>query len=300
MHHRWKWFFAFAAVLLALAGSIPANAGVPDPAQSFYVPEIGPVATSTSAPVGGFGVEAVTACLPPCQQGTLAINQMIMCPNNDVTGLRSNNARLKVVVRASDGSPIANIPAADICAMFNGGTPAQGFSGVGDDSIIANSQFNGAASGRNCPDVRCVSADAPTNASGTTYITWAGSTPGSPGVSTRDPLRKWGGFAGNVPVMVLGFAIQGRLTTGGVPGSYTAHVKNVDLAGGRSTLAGDPGEIVNSVDNNAMNGAALAYKYFADFVNRSDTRVDSFDKNFWNGHTLLGGHRCNVGNAGPN
>ncbi|TMQ56524.1 MAG: hypothetical protein E6K76_12475, partial [Candidatus Eisenbacteria bacterium] len=130
----------------------------------------------------------------------MAINQMIMCPNNDVTGLRSNNARLKVVVKASDGSPIANIPAADVCVMFNGGTPVQGFSGVGDDSIIANDQLNGPASGRNCPNVRCIPADAPTDASGTTYITFAGSTPGSPGVSTRDPLRKWGGWAGNLPV----------------------------------------------------------------------------------------------------
>src|SRR5467141_3467422 len=169
-----------------------AYAGVPDVSLSFYVPQSGSITTPT--------------------EGAAAIANARRCPNDDGIQVLRLNARLKVTVKASDGSPIVGIPASDICVLFNGGTPAQGFTGVGDDSIIANFQWNQAA---NCPDVRCVQADAPTDAAGVTYISWMGHNPADPaGQASRDPSRKWGGWAGDVPGMVLGFKLQGRLTTG--------------------------------------------------------------------------------------
>src|SRR6185437_16022781 len=140
--------------------------------QSFYVPQRGPVTTPT--------------------EGATAIASARRCPNDDGTQVLALASRLKVVVKASDGSPIAGIPASDICVLFNGGTPAQGFSGVGDDSIIANFQFNQLSS---CPNIRCVQDDAPTDAAGVAYITWVGHAASDPpGVVTlqsasRDPFR---------------------------------------------------------------------------------------------------------------
>jgi hypothetical protein len=267
MQQRWKLLFALAVFLLALSGSIPAaNAGVPDVLQSFYVPQSGSVPTPT--------------------EGAAAIGNARRCPNDDGTQVLRLNSRLKVVVKASDGSPIVGIAASDVCVLFNGGTPAQGFSGVGDDSIIANFQFNQLS---NCPDIRCVQADAPTDASGTTYITWLGSTPGSPGVATRDPFRKWGGYAGDIPVMVLGFKLQGKLTTAGALGSYTAHVKSLDHVGGRTT-APNQGELVNSLDINPVQAAiGTPYKYLMDFDNNGI--VNSVDLNFIKAHN---NHKCNL------
>src|SRR5881628_1333551 len=150
---------AVLAVLIVPA----AYAGAPDVTLSYYVPQSGSVTTPT--------------------EGTAAIANFRRCPNDDGTQVLRFGSRLKVVARASDGTAIANIPAADVCALFNGGTGAnfglnnQGFAGVGADSIIANFQYNPAA---NCPDVRCVQADAPTDANGVTYITWLGTAPGQP------------------------------------------------------------------------------------------------------------------------
>jgi hypothetical protein len=266
MQQRWKLLFALAVFLLALSGSIPAAyAGVPDVTLSFFVPQSGSVTTPT--------------------EGAAAIANARRCPNDDGTQVLRLNSRLKVVVKASDGSPIVGIPASDICVLFNGGTPAQGFSGVGDDSIIANFQFNQV---NNCPDVRCVQADAATDATGVTYITWIGATPGSPGVGTRDPLRKWGGYAGDIPVMVLGFKLQGRLTTASALGSYTAHVKSLDFVGGRTT-ATNQGELVNSLDINPVQAAiGTPYKYQMDFDNNG--LVNAVDLNFIKAHN---GHKCN-------
>jgi len=268
MQQRWKWLFALAVFLLALSGSTPAvYAGVPDVSQSFFVPQSGSVTTPT--------------------EGAAAIANARRCPNDDGIQVLKNNARLKVVVKASDGSPIVGIAASDICVLFNGGTPAQGFSGVGDDSVIANFQFNQSA---NCPDVRCVQADAPTDANGVTYITWIGATVGSPGVGTRDPLRKWGGYAGDIPVMVLGFKLQGKLTSGSALGSYTAHVKSLDFVGGRTTTT-NQGELVNSLDINPVAADALPgkpYKYGEDFDNSG--LVNTVDLNFIKAHNL---HKCN-------
>jgi hypothetical protein len=192
---------------------------------------------------------------------------------------------LKVVVQASDGSPIAGIAASDVCVMFNGGTADQGWSGVGDDSIIANFQYNQLA---NCPDVRCVQADAPTDANGVTYITWIGSTLGQPGIGTRDPFRKWGGYAGDIPVMVLGFKLQGKLTSASPLGTYTAHVKSVDCVGGRLHNF-NQGELVNTLDVNLVQAAiGTPYKYYIDFDNNGV--VNTIDLNFIKGHNS---HRCN-------
>jgi len=269
MQQRWKLLFALAVFLLALSGSIPAAyAGVPDVTQSFFVPQSGSVTTPT--------------------EGALAIANARRCPNDDGIQVLRLSSRLKVVVKASDGSPIAGIPASDICVLFNGGTAIQGFSGVGDDSIIANFQFNQLAQ---CPDVRCVQADAPTDAAGVAYITWIGATPGSPGVGTRDPLRKWGGYAGDIPVMVLGFKLQGRLTSGGAPGSYTAHVKDFDSVGGTGT-APNQGELISFVDISPVSAAAVPgalYRYHLDFDNSGV--VNNVDLNFIKAHN---NHRCNL------
>jgi hypothetical protein len=271
MQQRWKWLFALAVFLLALSGSIPASyAGVPDVTLSYFVPQSGSLTTPT--------------------EGAAAIANARRCPNDDGTQVLRLNSRLQVVVKASDGSPIAGIPASDICVLFNGGTPAQGFSGVGDDSIIANFQFNQLS---NCPDIRCVQADAATDASGIAYITWIGATPGSPGVGTRDPFRKWGGYAGDIPVMVLGFKLQGRLTATppnpfAALGSYTAHVKSLDHVGGRTT-ATNQGELVNSLDINPVQAAiGTPYKYQMDFDNNGT--VNSIDLNFIKAHN---NHKCN-------
>src|SRR2546422_11250149 len=116
-----------------------AYAGVQDVARSFFVPQSGSVTTPS--------------------EGAAAIANAGRCPNDDGTQVLRLNSRLKVVVQASDGSPIAGIAATDVCVMFNGGTGTggglQGFTGVGDDSIIANFQFNQLG---NCPDVRSVPA----------------------------------------------------------------------------------------------------------------------------------------------
>jgi hypothetical protein len=259
---------AVLAVLIVPA----AYAGVPDVTQSFFVPQSGSGKTPT--------------------EGAAAIVNARRCPATGSSNVAQEgtqvlrlNARLKVVVKASDGSPIAGIPASDICVLFNGGTPAQGFSGVGDDSIIANFQFNQLSS---CPDIRCVQADAPTDAAGVAYITWIGATPGSPGVGTRDPFRKWGGYAGDIPVMVLGFKIQGKLTSGSALGSYTAHVKSMDHQGGRTPVA-NQGELVNSLDINPVQAAiGTPYKYNLDFDNNGI--VNSLDLNLIKAHN---NHKCN-------
>jgi len=254
-----------ATAVLAVLIVPAAYAGVPDVSQSFYVPQSGSVTTPT--------------------EGAAAMASARRCPNDDGTQVLRLNSRLKVVVKASDGSPIVGIPASDICVLFNGGTPAQGFNGVGDDSIIANFQFNQLSF---CPDIRCVQADAPTDAAGVAYITWLGSTPGSPGVATRDPFRKWGGYAGDIPVMVLGFKLQGKLTSGSGLGSYTAHVKSLDHVGGRTT-ATNQGELVNSLDISPVQAAiGTPYKYQMDFDNNGI--VNSIDLSFIKAHN---NHKCN-------
>jgi hypothetical protein len=271
MQQRWKWLFALAVFLLALSGSIPASyAGVPDITQSLFVPQSGSFTTPT--------------------EGAAAIANARRCPNDDGIQVLRLNARLMVVVKASDGSPIAGIPASDICVLFNGGTPAQGFSGVGDDTIMANAAFNTTAQ---CPDVRCVQADGPTDALGVTYITWLGPNKDGSGNAIRDPSRKWGMYAGDIPVMVLGFKLQGKLTSGSALGSYTAHVKSLDTVVTGLPPFTNSGELVTQVDISPVQAACVPgqpYQYKLDFNNDGFMTVTG-DLNFIKAHGAT--HRCN-------
>jgi len=276
-----------AMAVLALLIVPAAYAGVPDTFLSYFVPTAGTLASPCEGNTGNCG-----------GIGGGAIRNFRGCPNNDAGQMLPNNARLRVVVKASNGLPIVGVPASDVCILFNGGTAAQGFSGVGDDSIAANFQYNQAA---NCPDVRCIQADAATDTTGTTFITLIGSTPGTPGVGTRDALRKWGNWAGNVPVMVLGFQLQGKLTNGSALGSYTCHIRSLDTAGNTSLL-NNVAEVVNSADVNPVQAATLpsgsnpdnATNYKFDFDNSG--AVNSADLNLIKGHILPQGgqHRCNL------
>jgi hypothetical protein len=244
------------AIAAVLAWIVPAAyAGVPDVTQSFYVPQRGTVGTPT--------------------EGTAALSTFRGCPNNDGTSW-ANNARIKVVVRDVNGNGIPGIAAADICLLFNGGTAAQGFSGVGADSVIANSTWNQTPL---CPDVRCVQADDQTDATGTTYITFMGATAGSPGVGTRSGLRKWGHYDTIIPVYVLGFQLQGRLTTASANGTYTLQLKNLDVTGGLAATL-DAGETVTSADFNAIaNGINVnnAVSFWRDFDSNGTVGASDFN-----------------------
>lgn len=273
MPERWKLWFMAVAMVGMIATAIPAAAGVPDVANSFYVPQGGSVGTPT--------------------EGNPALLNFRVCPNNDAVGVAAT-ARVKVVVRDVNGNGIANIAAADICMLFNGGTTQQGFSGVGADSVIANNQWNPAAA---CPDVRCLQADAATDANGQTFITFQGASQLNPGVPVRDPLRKWGHYDAEIPVFVLGFKLSGRLTTASANGTYTLRVKNFDISQPVGLLAVlNVGERVDVTDVNQFVpnlGVGNIQKYWCDF--NSDGLVNQTDVNAMAPHTV-GIHRCNVPN----
>ena len=262
---------AFAAVLVWIVPA--AYAGIPDVASSFYVPQTGTVATPT--------------------EGTVAIRNFRMCPNNDGLTNLPNNARIKVVVRDVNNNPIPNIAAADICVLFNGGTAAQGFSGTGADSVISNSTWNTSPL---CPDLRCVAADAPTDVNGTTYITFGGADVNNPGVFVRSSNRKWGHYDTTLPVYVLGFQLSGRITSASANGTYTLRIKSYDLTGGLGATA-NAGETVTSADynlvSNNINGTGLG-SYWRDFD--SSGAVTSTDLNPVNTHF---NHNCLMGAAQP-
>ena len=242
------------AIAAVLAWIVPAAyAGVPDVTQSFYVPQRGSVGTPT--------------------EGTAAATVFRTCPNNDLfsfggTSPTLGNGRIRVIVRDVNGAGIPGIAAADICVLFNGGTSIQLFSGVGADSIIA---FSGTATNNLCPNVRCVQADAPTAADGSTYITFRGNDGVTPGLATRDANRKWGHFDTDIPVYVLGFKLAGRLSSTQVTASpaYILRVKNVDVALGLNNVAGGA-EIVTGADVTTVLGAlttAPPLKYWYDVDN---------------------------------
>jgi len=175
--------------------------------------------------------------------------------------------------------------------LFNGGTPIQGFSGVGADSVVANNQYS---VGAVCPDVRCVNADDQSDASGVAYITFTGSVPGTPGVGQRNTGRKWGHYDTEIPVYVLGFKIQGRLTTASANGSYALQIKSFDVVGG-TTAALNQGEIVNSADFNTVNsqiGQPFNFlTWWRDF--NFDNTVNSTDFAAMNAHL---NHSCSSPN----
>jgi hypothetical protein len=261
------------AIAAVLAWIVPAAyAGVPDVANSFFVPQRGSVGTPS--------------------EGNTALLSFRVCPNNDAGTALAANARIKVVVRDVNGNGIPGIAAADICMLFNGGTAAQGFSGVGSDSVIANRQWNTLA---NCPDVRCVQADGATDALGTTYITLIGASALNPGVGVRDALRKWGHYDFEIPVFVLGFKLQGRLTTASLNGTYSLRVKNFDISQPAGLGAiNNQGETVSLTDVNQFAPNApgnpapdTAQAYWCDF--NSDGAVALSDVNEMTGHV---GHDC--------
>jgi hypothetical protein len=264
MPERWRLSLTAVAVMAMIAIAMPAIAGVPDIANSFYVPQRGTVGT----PI----------------EGTSALAFFRTCPGNDGA---PGNARVKVVVRDVNGNGISGIAAADICLLFNGGTPSQSFSGVGADSVIANSQFNQSPL---CPDVRCVQADDQTDALGTTYITFVGATPGSPGIGTRNPARRWGHYDTEIPVFVLGFKLSGRLTTASANGTYTLRIKNYDMTGGTGPVPVNTGEVVSLADLNSVVGnfgLANILTYWRDFD--EDHNVALSDVNQITAHF---GHSC--------
>jgi len=218
---------AAVAVLAVAAASlaVPAHAGVPSTTNSFFVPQAG----TTTSPV----------------EGTSATVNFRVCPNNDGGSSLFNNARLKVVLLDLNGNGIPGVAAADICVLFNGGTAAQGFSGIGADSVISNSLTP------LCPELRCITADKATDANGETYITFAGADPLVPGVTLRNPNRKWGHYDDELPVYALGFKLSGKLTSGSAIGTYSLRIKNIDHFGG---LTNPPvsGEEVGIDDFNTM------------------------------------------------
>jgi len=261
---------AICVILLHCALPGTTRAQIPDFSQSFFVPQSGSVASPT--------------------EGAMAAQYFRACPNNDGGLSLPNNARIKVVARDGNGNGMPNISAADICILFNGGTAAQGLYGVGADSIIANSTYN---SSPLCPDVRCVQADQNTDFIGVTYITFAGSTPGNPGVATRDPQRKWGHYDTELPVFILGWKIQGRITTSSMNGTYTLRIKNIDHLGGLGT-AMNMGEVVASDDFSSVAnhiGVNDALSYWRDF--NSDGSVTSADFSIITQHQ---GHDCDTPN----
>lgn len=263
---KWLAATAFAVGMCLLGGAGPVYAGIPSTDNSFYVPQSGSVTTPT--------------------EGATAARNFRVCPNNDGGSSLPLNARIKVVVRDVNGNPIAGIAAADICMLFNGGTVAQGFSGVGADSVIANAVWNQAPL---CPNVTCVSADAPTDVNGTTYITFAGAQEASPGVTFRNGQRKWGHYDSDMPVFALGFKLQGRLTTAGVNGSYVLRIKNMDVSGGL-TASMNVGEAVAFADYLSVAAgitAANPLNYWRDL--NSDGTVSTGDVLLLTAHYL---HNC--------
>jgi len=248
---------------LALAGWTGTSAAQVSPDKSFYVPQAG---LDYNNPL----------------EGTDAIPYFRACPNNDGDGSLPLDARIKVVVRDANDAGIKDIAASDICILFNGGPPVQGYTGNGADSVIANSTYNPAF---NCPDVRCVQADGPTDADGVTYITFTGAG------GVRDPNRKWGHYDSVLPVYVLGVPIQGRITSNDNNGTYVLQIKNFDQVGGLTTIL-NTGEIVNSNDINAVQANIVAPPVFwRDFD--GDLFVTIADLNMVLFHNL---HRCNSPN----
>ena len=263
------------AIAAVMAWIVPAAyAGVPDVNQSFYVPQAG----NTTTPLEG-------ASTPK------SFSFFRGCPNNDAPSY-PNNARVKVVVRDANGTGIAGVSAADICLLFNGGTQSQGFAGVGADSVISNPQYS---SGGVCPLLQCVQADDQTDASGVTYITFGGSTPGSPGVGLRNSGRKWGHYDTKIPVYVLGYEIAGRLTTASANGTYTLQIKSVDVTGGTTPSPPFLGQLVNSADFSAVVsqlGAPFSFlTWWRDF--NYDGIVNSADFSIIQPHQ---NHSCTVPN----
>lgn len=192
----------------------------PDPALSYFVVQSGSLVTPT--------------------EGPNAIRLLRLCPNNDGATSFPQSVRLKIVLKATGGAPLANVAAADIFVRFNGGTQAQGFFGPGADSIVANAAYN-----PGCPTVQYLFADGPSNTQGEAFLTFQGAG------GFRDAGRKWGHYDSELPVFALGVQLQGRPTSGGNNGDYVLRIKNIDFQGGLGTRLSS-GEAVSSVEYNSM------------------------------------------------
>src|SRR5262249_14966346 len=122
-------------------------------------------------------------------------------------------------------------------------------------------------------------ADGQTDSTGTTYITFTGSTPGQPGVGTKSNLRRWGHYDSAIPVYVLGLQLQGRLTTESANGTYTLQLKNLDTTGGLGATL-DDGEVVSASDFNSIaNGIGVnnAVSFWRDFDNNGTVGASDFN-----------------------
>jgi hypothetical protein len=255
-----------AASLVCMFIGFPAQAQTPDVAKSYFVPEAGTV----GAPL----------------VGQAAVRFFRACPNNDGGASLPSNARIRIVLHNASDQPIMGIAADQIYIKFNGGTAVQGFVGDGADSIIANSVNN---TDPVCPDLRYMFADAATDVNGVTYITFAGADPGDPGVTLRDPNRKWGHYDSELPVYANGVLLQGRLIVTGANGDYVLRIKNFDVKGGMAN-GNNQGEVVSSVDYNTVKGGVNmsdALSYWLDFDSSGD--VGNTDFNMFTAHMF---HDC--------
>jgi hypothetical protein len=224
-NHGW-----FLVVMVMVVGVfvLPGRAVAldPAPANCYYVPEAGPVGTPVV--------------------GTAATQLFHACPNNDGNSSLPNHVRIKVILKDVNGDP-AFTAKGNICVQLNGGTPAQGFSGTGADSIIANSTWNQTP---RCPNLTCIEADADP-VGGVAYITFTGGDPLNPGVALRNPCRKWGHYDTAIPVQINGVNIVGRLLEGSPTPAYTLRIKNLDWAGGLGAIL-NLGETVTTADYNGV------------------------------------------------
>ena len=253
-------------VALVMGGWAGTAAAQVDTNNSYYVPQVDGLEI-------GFPIE-----------GSEAIVYFRACPNNDGGASLPLGARIKVVVKDSGGQGISGIAASDICIRFNGGTMAQGFTGPGADSVIADSTWNKAPL---CPPVRCIQADGPTDVDGVTYITFTG--PGG----VRDPNRKWGHYDSVLPVFVLSTELQGRITSASANGTYVLRIKNMDHVGGLSAVV-NQGEVVSVADFNAIVsslGLVTPLSYWRDLD--SDGEVGLSDLNMVSYHLA---HDCDTPN----
>jgi hypothetical protein len=255
-----------AASLVCMFIGFPAQAQTPDVAKSYFVPEAGDVVTPTV--------------------GQAAVRFFRACPNNDGGASLPSNARIRIVLRTANDTRIVGLAADQIYIKLNGGTAVQGFSGDGADSIIANSVNN---TDPVCPDLRYIFADAASDANGVAYITFAGADPGAPGVTLRDPNRKWGHYDSVLPVYANGVLLQGRLTVAGVNGDYVLRIKNFDVKGGLAN-GNNQGEVVSSMDYNTVKGGINMsddLSYWLDFDSSGD--VGTTDFNMFTNHMF---HDC--------
>jgi hypothetical protein len=251
----WRYLsMGLVGIFFSLLCGTPVHADVPSAQNSYYVPQAGPV----EAPV----------------EGQAAIRYFRMCPNNDGGTSLPNSVRIKVVVKNSAGLPIDWVDGSDVVALLNGGTSEQGFSGVGADSIVSNSQYNPI-----CPDIRAISADGPTDPEGVTYITFTGTVSGTRGVGVRNPSRKWGHYDSKIPIYVVGFELSGRLTSESARDTYTLQIKSYDHTGGLGTAMGQ-GEAVTSADFNAIAnniGVNNALTWWRDFDSQGGIAATDFN-----------------------